>query len=121
MRAKYRMLAVAATMGLGAVQPALASTIEITLPGETEVGDIDATYDCGDFTLEAHYINSGDVSLATLAWQEQFAVASEVISGSGARYAAGPYIWWVKGDTATLYDSFKGPDDPGIACKTSTP
>ena len=45
-------------------------------------------------------------------------VFANVISASGAKYAAGQYIWWTKGEEATLYKDWKGgePAD-GVSCK----
>ncbi|MGV0910863.1 MliC family protein [Martelella sp. FOR1707] len=98
-----------------AALPALAEdAVSITLP--SGAAEISASYDCGDFTLDARYINSDQIMLAELQWPDNHVIAANVISGSGARYAAGPYVWWSTGDDATLYDVTKGENDPGIAC-----
>ena len=90
-------------------------TIEIP-----DVGTVDrrtVLYACGDKTIEVEYIDAGSASLATFTIEGTFIVASNVISGSGARYAGGRYVWWTKDGEATLFDTMKGEEDPGIACK----
>ena len=98
-----------------AALPAMAEDkVSLDLPeGTTEIS---ASYDCGDFMLDARYINGGQIMLAELQWPDNHIIAAEVIAASGARYAAGPYVWWSKGDDGTLYDVTKGENDPGIAC-----
>lgn len=69
------------------------------------------------FTVQ--YLNKGDNSLAVVPVSDNSTlVFSNVISASGAKYAAGQYIWWTKGEEATLYGDWKGgePTD-GVACK----
>ncbi|PRX09291.1 UNVERIFIED_ORG: membrane-bound inhibitor of C-type lysozyme [Martelella mediterranea] len=92
----------------------------IAVPDGPDARDIEAVYDCGDFTMTARYVTSGEIALARLQWQDHLTVAAEVIAASGARYAAGPYVWWTKGDSATLYNVMNGEDDPGIACEAAS-
>ncbi|URK88916.1 MliC family protein [Rhizobium sp. RCAM05350] len=54
--------------------------------------------------------------MVTLTIGNEFVIASNVLSGSGAKYAGGQYVWWTKGDEANLIDAMKGEDDAGIAC-----
>ncbi|TPW28577.1 hypothetical protein FJU08_17385 [Martelella alba] len=101
-----------------AAAPTLAEdAISIPLPAGVTADTIDADYDCSGTSVKVHYINAGDVHLATLAFDDQFMVASEAIAASGARYVSGFYVWWTKGNDATLYDLRKGEGDPGIVCK----
>ena len=102
---------------LMAAAPASAADISIALPDDTEATEISTLYDCGDFELSARYINADEVSIAVLDWPENFIVTANVISGSGARYAGGPYIWWVKGDEASLENQMS--DDDPLTCKTT--
>lgn len=98
---------------------AQADNIVIPLPGGVKPETIKATYDCGAFgQVSVSYINAPPVALATLAFKSQFLVVSNVLSGSGARYAGGPYIWWSKGRGADLYDLTKGENAPPIASCT---
>jgi heat shock protein HslJ len=74
-------------------------------------------YDCGGVAVEVEYIDAGDVSLATLAIGDAFVVASRVLAASGARYSGGQYVWWNKGDEATLIDYMNGGSDAAVACR----
>ncbi|MDQ2774461.1 MAG: MliC family protein [Acidobacteriota bacterium] len=47
------------------------------------------------FTVE--YLNGGGNSLAITPISGRSLIFVSVISGSGARYASGPYIWWDAG------------------------
>jgi len=96
-------------------QPAKAS-ITIEVPGASEVDTQTVAYKCGDGDMEVTYINAGPVSLATFTLDGEFIVASTVLSGSGAKYAGGKYIWWTKGDSGDLYDLMKGEDADAVAC-----
>jgi membrane-bound inhibitor of C-type lysozyme len=102
-----------------AALPVQAEDISIKVPAGTKVETVEARYECGDQPVSAQYINAGSVSLAVLTMGDEFVVASNVIAGSGARYAGGQYVWWTKGADATLYDVRKGEADPGIPCKPS--
>ena len=75
-------------------------------------------YDCdGELKVKADYVNADSVSLALLSFGDQFVIASNVIAGSGARYAGGQFEWWTKGDEGTLKDLTKGTETPGITCR----
>ncbi|WP_050801362.1 MliC family protein [Gluconobacter morbifer] len=64
--------------------------------------------------LNARYINAGDVSLATLPVKGTTQVFANVIAADGAKYVAGPYVWWNKGMEATFFDAMSG--DVRIIC-----
>ena len=89
-----------------------AENLSLPLPG-VAVARIHASFVCGTdgvamglpagpFTVE--YLNAGENHLAILPVHGQALIFANVISGSGARYAAGQYIWWDAGDRGvTLY------------------
>ncbi|WP_180899555.1 MliC family protein [Martelella soudanensis] len=105
---------IAISISLAALHAKAEDKVSLALPeGTTEIS---ASYDCGDFTLDARYINGGQIALAELQWPDNHVIAANVIAASGARYAAGPYVWWSKGNDGTLYNVTKGENDPGIAC-----
>lgn len=55
------------------------------------------------------YIDGGGNSLAVVPIHGSSLIFANVMSGSGARYAAGQYIWWEAGGSVTLYsDSMAG-------------
>lgn len=119
MRHAGRTAALAAILALA---PTLAGAGEIVipLPGGANPQTSRVTYDCGGFgTVEAHYINAPPVALATLALKGEFLVLANVLSGSGARYAGGKYIWWNKGNKSDLYDLTMGEDSPPVASCSS--
>jgi len=92
--------------------PAVSSaTVTFEVPGASGVQRSTVDYRCGAETVRAEYVNAGSVSLALLTIGDEFVVAANVVSASGARYTGGFYEWWSKGMTeATLSDVRKGTD-----------
>jgi membrane-bound inhibitor of C-type lysozyme len=84
--------------------------IVIGVPRVASVASEKKSYDCDGLSVRVEYINAGDSSLAVLEFDEEFVVASNVLSGSGARYAGKQYIWWVKGEEAQFENLMA--DDP---------
>ena len=93
-----------------AASSASAGEINIKLPDDTEVTTNSVLYKCGEKNVSVTYYNAGDISRAELELEDETIVASNVISGSGAKYAGGVYIWWTKGETADLYNLMDDPD-----------
>lgn len=102
-----RALATAALLS-ASLAPAGAGDIVIDVPGAAvEVETV--SYACdGDATLAVRYVNAGDVSLAVFLVEGRTVVASASVSASGVRYVGDRYVWWTKGDTASLYDLMAG-------------
>jgi membrane-bound inhibitor of C-type lysozyme len=101
----------------GLAGPASAASLEIPLPEGVEAQTIETSYACAERNIGVTYINAGDISLALLEFEDKTVVAANVLAASGARYAGGQYIWWSKGNEATLYDLMNGGEDaPGVAC-----
>lgn len=110
--------AAVAICGLLAAGTAAASELRLPIPGSAAVETIAAAYDCGaKGKLAATYVNSGPNTLALVPVDGQTLVFVTVLSGSGARYASGPWIWWTKGATATLSDDRKPNASPVMQCK----
>jgi membrane-bound inhibitor of C-type lysozyme len=95
-----------AVLMLGMAVSMPAEDLTVRLPG-VAVTRIRASFECGTegvamglpagpFTIE--YLNAGENHLAVLPLHGQALIFTNVISGSGARYAAGRYIWWDAGD-----------------------
>lgn len=105
----------AASIALAAPAGAAAAA-DITLPTDAaSVDRIEAAYDCrkaGKITVL--YVNAGSDSLAVVPVEGGRRIFVTVLSGSGARYASGPYVWWTKGRDASLYDVRDGDDAPAI-------
>jgi membrane-bound inhibitor of C-type lysozyme len=95
-----------AVLMLGTIVSAPAEDLTVRLPG-VAVTRIRASFECGiegvtmglpagSFTVQ--YLNAGENHLALLPMHGQTLIFTNVVSGSGARYAAGRYIWWDAGD-----------------------
>lgn len=74
-------------------------------------------YECTemDAPFEVEYLNADPNYLAVLTIDAQKVIFANVISGSGARYAAGQYIWSTKGAEAQLFNELEG-SDPISTC-----
>jgi len=102
--------------------PAATSSITITLG---TMGDFDrktVVYGCtGDTTgLTVEYINAAPNYLALIPLDDTVLVFNTVLSGSGAKYAAGKYVWWNKGDESDLYDLTQGANAKAVLSCTAT-
>ena len=100
MQAKWNLIMLAA---LGYSTLAGATDLTIHLNGTQPLSRKTVQYQCdakgaamglpaGAFPVE--YINGAGNSLVVVPVHEASLIFANVISGSGARYAAGPYIWW---------------------------
>lgn len=73
-------------------------------------------YNCGlEEALTVRYVNAAPNYLAFVPVDGKTLVFVTVLSGSGAKYAAGEYEWWTKGSEATLAN-LTTPDAEPIAC-----
>jgi len=91
-----------------------ASDLTIHLSGSHPLSRNTAKYQCdaqgakmglpaGIFSVE--YINGAGNSLAVVPVGGNSLIFANVVSGSGARYAAGQYIWWDAGGRGTTFSS----------------
>ncbi len=99
------------------IQPRITLSIEVS--AEATVHSV--AYSCtGGVTLPVSYVNADPNFLAIVPVDGKSIVFASVISGSGARYAAGRYEWWSKGDEASLRDLTKDENaKPILECKAS--
>jgi len=100
--------------------PTISSAADITnrLPQAASVTRNTVRYACeGLPPIRVEYINAGSNALAVVPVSGEAMVFANVLSGSGARYAAGPYIWWTKGAGADLYDQRQGDNAKPITCQ----
>ncbi|HEY7339176.1 MAG TPA: MliC family protein [Bryobacteraceae bacterium] len=104
-----------------------ATDLTIKLTGSDAISRNIETFQCdvqgpqlglpaGPFPVE--YLNGAGNSLAVLPIQGQSLIFVNVVSGSGARYASGRYIWWDAGSRGVhLYsDSLEGKKE--TSCQT---
>lgn len=113
----------AATAVLLIATPAMAvdTTVSVTLTAPSGAFEQHiAQYDCGtDTHLAVTYLNAAPNFLAILPAPEEPTplVFASVQSGSGARYAAGKWIWWTKNADANLFDATLGDNaEPVLTC-----
>ena len=110
--------AIAAVVGLVAAASAgRALELSLTVDG-MPAERLETDYTCADgraFTVT--YVNADPVFLALLpATEDRELVFVRSLSGSGSRYVANGYEWWIKGGEATLTNRMGDPDTPGIVC-----
>ncbi len=115
MQAKWNLIMLAA---LGYSTLAGATDLTIHLNGTQPLSRKTVQYQCdakgaamglpaGAFAVE--YINGAGNSLVVVPVHEASLIFANVVSGSGARYAAGPYIWWDAQGSVNFYsDSIAG-------------
>ncbi|MDX3929782.1 MAG: META domain-containing protein [Shinella sp.] len=93
--------------------------VVIRLPGQPVAVDRRTiTYQCdGDMRVGVEYINARPIALAVMTFGQDVVVASNVIAGSGAKYAGGQYEWWTKGPEAILSDLSKPVAERDVSCR----
>lgn len=110
----------AAALALAPAAPVLAAgksaTVSFEVPGADDATSTKASYTCGDQTVAVEYINAGSVSLALLTLKDDFVVAANVLSGSGARYTGAQYVWWSKGMTAATLTNLMTDTQTPVEC-----
>jgi membrane-bound inhibitor of C-type lysozyme len=90
--------------------PHIAVTVEDGSPNMRT----NARYDCAGEAIDVEYLNVEPDHLAIVPVDGVKRIFVLVLSGSGARYASGQYIWWSKGKEASLYDKTKGAEAPPV-------
>lgn len=99
---------------------AMAGEIKISLD-DVVVKEDASLYRCGDQDIAATYYSAdtGRIALVKLEFADKVVVASQVLSGSGAKYAGDVFVWWTKGgEAADLYNIQENPEqDKPIICK----
>jgi membrane-bound inhibitor of C-type lysozyme len=91
------------TIHLNGSQPVSRKTVQYQCDARATAIGLPAT------AFPVEYINGAGNSLAVVPVHGNSLIFANVMSGSGARYAAGQYIWWEAGGSVTLYsDSMAG-------------
>ena len=116
MRAIWKFMMVAGLVCSGAV--AGATDLTIHLKGTQPLTRKTVQYQCDAqgaamglpaTAFPVEYINGAGNSLVVVPVHEASLIFANVNSGSGARYAAGQYIWWEAAGAVTFYsDSLAG-------------
>ena len=117
MRANWKQIMLG-TAVLGSSTFAAATDLTIHLSGAQPLARHTVQYQCdargvsmglplGTFPVE--YINGAGNSLVIVPINKTSLIFANIMSGSGARYAAGQYIWWEAAGSVTFYsDSLAG-------------
>lgn len=105
----------AAVLVASAALPARAEETAIEIAGGERN---EVSYACDDGAArEVTYVNGAAQSFAVVPVDGAARIFVGIISGSGARYASGQFVWWTKGREATLYDLTRGEDGkPRATC-----
>jgi membrane-bound inhibitor of C-type lysozyme len=91
------------TIHLKGTQPLTRKTVQYQCDAQGAAMGLPAT------AFPVEYINGAGNSLVVVPVHEASLIFANVSSGSGARYAAGQYIWWEAGGAVTFYsDSLAG-------------
>jgi len=99
--------------------PAATSRLVIDLGATGDFERKTVKYGCqGDVeSIAVDYINAAPNYLALIPLEGSTLVFNTVLAASGAKYAAGKYVWWNKGTDADLYDLTQGPNaKPVLHC-----
>lgn len=99
-----------AAFSMSVATGAMAEDLVIPLPKDAAVEKVETVYQCAADKVEATYFNAGEISLVRLGLKDGVTVAANVMSGSGAKYQGGIYVWWSKGEEADLYDLMADPE-----------
>jgi membrane-bound inhibitor of C-type lysozyme len=91
------------TIHLSGSQPVIPTTVKY----ECDVPGVTMGLPAGVFSVQ--YLNGAGNSLVVVPVGGSSLIFANVVSGSGARYAAGQYIWWEAGGGVTFSsDSIAG-------------
>lgn len=103
----------AAVLAITVAGPARAAESAITIDGGSRAA---VSYACDNGrSFRVVYVNAPPDALALVPIDGKRRIFVNVISGSGARYAAGIFIWWTKGNEAWLYDLTHGGEASPVA------
>lgn len=103
---------------------ALAESGQVELQTDGQVQRKVVEYNCGaEGPLKVTYVNAEPNYLAILpvTGQSHDLVFTSVLSGSGARYASGKYVWWTSANSGSLYDTTEGANAAPILSCTQIP
>ncbi|MEP3276091.1 MAG: MliC family protein [Stappiaceae bacterium] len=112
----FTFSAITAGAFLGSVALAQADGLMIPVPA-VDVQQTSQDYTCESMgKITVTYINAGPNSLAVVPIDGEPIVFANVLSASGARYAAGSKIWWSSKGGAMLEDVHEGENATPVKC-----
>jgi membrane-bound inhibitor of C-type lysozyme len=97
--------------------PSTSSALAITLNTTGDFERKSVNYGCqGVFdSLAVDYLNAAPNYLAMIPLDGSTLLFNTVLAGSGAKYVSGKYVWWNKGNDASLYDLTEGANAKPVA------
>ena len=105
------LAAVAASAALPGATLAKTAVSNLNLPDVKILSQQRLIYRCaGDVRLPVRYLNTNAGALAYLPVAGKRQLFVSVVAASGAKYAAGRYVWWSKGNEGFLADETLGAD-----------
>lgn len=101
---------------------AFSGALVIDVPSDPQPTEQIIVYQCSSGTdketIEATYLNAGNIELIDFRWKGERIIGSSVVSTSGKKYTGGQYIWWNNKDNVILYDLINDPKkEKPILCK----
>jgi len=110
--------ALLASAGMFTTVPVAATGLQlvIELPGDAERRLINYRCDDRDEILSVDYLNAAPNFLAILEVDGKELIFASALTGSGARYVSGQYVWLSDGADAMLIDSTADPETPIATC-----
>ncbi|WP_404400343.1 MliC family protein [Pelagibacterium halotolerans] len=114
------LAAVAALTAAPAFAVETSMQLVLELEGNAQRDVVSYTCDGLDEQLTVEYVNAHPIFLALVPIEGEKLIFVNVISGSGARYASGQYIWWTTGNEAQLIDEMAGEDAASLSCIAAT-
>ncbi|MCD7058708.1 MliC family protein [Pelagibacterium xiamenense] len=119
----FKTLALAAAATLMATPVFAVDTsmqLVLELEGNAQRDVVRYTCDGLEETLTVEYVNAHPIFLALVPIEGEKLIFVNVISGSGARYASGQYVWWTTGNEAQLIDEMAEEDAEPASCIAAT-
>jgi membrane-bound inhibitor of C-type lysozyme len=102
-------MALAVAMASGGADTSVQIILQLHGDAERRI----VAYQCdGIEPFSVEYLNADPNFFAIVPMGDHSQIFVAVLSASGAKYAAGNYVWWTKGPEADFYDLTLGEDAP---------
>ncbi len=112
--------ALTAITAIAFASPALADVsvgVGLSISGDAEIRTVQYLCNGREAPLTVQYINAAPNFLALIPIEDKTLIFVTTVSASGAKYESGQFVWWDKGNDATLSDVTEGLDAaPVLTC-----
>ena len=105
--------ALTAITAIAFASPALADVsvgVGLSISGDAEIRTVQYLCNGREAPLTVQYINAAPNFLALIPIEDKTLIFVTTVSASGAKYESGQFVWWDKGNDATLSDVTEGLD-----------